>query len=178
MSTCDKTRYPAAKIERIVLVALRKQLEIFQNMAKILEEGEEKNKTNLPAMQKNLEQELEKWKAERIRQYEAYAEGVVNQETYLKNKIDINGKIEKIQAKYEQIKEVTSVEDDFMKDVRTVEKNAEEVNILKKMNRHIAEVFVDEITIYDSEKIEIKFVFDDLLIEMADRIKKKTEGIA
>ena len=65
-----------------------------------------------------------------------------------------------------------------MKAVRTVEKNAEDVNILKKMNRHIAEVFVDEITIYDSEKIEIKFVFDDLLIEMADRIKKKTEGIA
>ena len=48
MSTCDKTRYSAAKIERIVLVALRKQLEIFQSMAKILEEGEEKNKTNLP----------------------------------------------------------------------------------------------------------------------------------
>lgn len=42
MSTCDKTRYSAAKIERIVLVALRKQLEIFQSMAKILEEGEEK----------------------------------------------------------------------------------------------------------------------------------------
>ena len=163
---------------RIVLVALRKQLEIFQSMAKILEEGEEKNKTNLPAMQRNMEQELEKLKAERIRQYEAYAEGVVNQETYLKNKKDLNEKIEIIQDKYEQIQEVTSVEDDLMKDIRTVEKNAEEVNILKKMTRHIAETFVEEITIYDSEKIEIRFVFDDLLIGMADRIKKKTEDIA
>ena len=178
MSTCDKTRYSAAKIERIVLVVLRKQLEIFQSMAKILEEGEEKNKTNLPAMQRNMEQELEKLKAERIRQYEAYAEGVVNQETYLKNKKDLNEKIEIIQDKYEQIQEVTSVEDDLMKDIRTVEKNAEEVNILKKMTRHIAEIFVEEITIYDSEKIEIRFVFDDLLIGMADRIKKKTEDIA
>lgn len=178
MSTCDKTRYSAAKIERIVLVALRKQLEIFQSMAKILEEGEEKNKTNLPAMQRNMEQELEKLKAERIRQYEAYAEGVVNQETYLKNKKDLNEKIEIIQDKYEQIQEVTSVEDNLMKDIRIVEKNAEEVNILKKMTRHIAETFVEEITIYDSEKIEIRFVFDDLLIGMADRIKKKTEDIA
>lgn len=178
MSTCDKTRYSAAKIERIVLVALRKQLEIFQSMAKILEEGEEKNKTNLPAMQRNMEQELEKLKAERIRQYEAYAEGVVSQETYLKNKKDLNEKIEIIQDKYEQIQEVTSVEDDLMKDIRIVEKNAEEVNILKKMTRHIAETFVEEITIYDSEKIEIRFVFDDLLIGMADRIKKKTEDIA
>ena len=157
---------------------LRKQLEIFQSMAKILEEGEEKNKTNLPAMQRNMEQELEKLKAERIRQYEAYAEGVVSQETYLKNKKDLNEKIEIIQDKYEQIQEVTSVEDDLMKDIRIVEKNAEEVNILKKMTRHIAETFVEEITIYDSEKIEIRFVFDDLLIGMADRIKKKTEDIA
>ena len=62
--------------------------------------------------------------------------------------------------------------------IRIVEKNAEEVNILKKMTRHIAETFVEEITIYDSEKIEIRFVFDDLLIGMADRIKKKTEDIA
>ena len=178
MSTCDKTRYSAAKIERIVLVALRKQLEIFQSMAKILEEGEEKNKTNLPAMQRNMEQELEKLKAERIRQYEAYAEGVVNQETYLKNKKDLNEMIEIIQDKYEQIQEVTSVEDNLMKDIRIVEKNAEEVNILKKMTRHIAETFVEEITIYDSEKIETRFVFDDLLIGMADRIKKKTEDIA
>ena len=115
MSTCDKTRYSAAKIERIVLVALRKQLEIFQSMAKILEEGEEKNKTNLPAMQRNMEQELEKLKAERIRQYEAYAEGVVNQETYLKNKKDLNEKIEIIQDKYEQIQEVRLVKKEYKK---------------------------------------------------------------
>ena len=82
---------------------------------------------------------IRKIEAERIRQYEAYAEGVVSQETYLKNKKDLNEKIEIIQDKYEQIQEVTSVEDDLMKDIRIVEKNAEEVNILKKMTRYIAE---------------------------------------
>ena len=65
-----------------------------------------------------------------------------------------------------------------MKDVKIVEKNAEEVTILKRMTRSIAETFVEEITIYDSEKIEVKFVFDDLLVDMANRIEKKKEGIA
>lgn len=87
-------------------------------------------------------------------------------------------KIEKVQTKYEQIQAVTTAEDDLMKDVKTVEKNAEEVNILKRMTRNIAEIFVEEITIYDSEKIEVKFVFDDLLVDMANRIEKKKEGIA
>lgn len=178
MSTCDKTRYPASRIESIVLGALRKQLGIFQNMARILEESEEKNKMNLPTMQRDMERELEKLKAERIRQYEAYAEGVVDRESYLRNKKELNEKIEKVQTKYEQIQAVTTAEDDLMKDVKTVEKNAEEVNILKRMTRNIAETFVEEITIYDSEKIEVKFVFDDLLVDMANRIEKKKEGIA
>lgn len=178
MSTCDKTRYPASRIESIVLAALRKQLGIFQNMARILEESEEKNKMNLPTMQRDMERELEKLKAERIRQYEAYAEGVVDRESYLRNKKELNEKIEKVQTKYEQIQAVTTAEDDLMKDVKTVEKNAEEVNILKRMTRSIAETFVEEITIYDSEKIEVKFVFDDLLVDMANRIEKKKEGIA
>ena len=147
-------------------------------MARILEESEEKNKMNLPTMQRDMERELEKLKAERIRQYEAYAEGVVDQESYLRNKKELNEKIEKVQTKYEQIQAVTTVEDDLMKDVKTVEKNAEEVNILKRMNRSIAETFVEEIMIYDSEKIEVKFVFDDLLVDMANRIEKKKEGIA
>lgn len=95
---------------------------------------------------------------------------------YSDRKKDVYEETAYLQMKMDAI--VTSVEDDLMKDIRTVEKNAEEVNILKKMTRHIAETFVEEITIYDSEKIEIRFVFDDLLIGMADRIKKKTEDIA
>ena len=103
---------------------------------------------------------------------------MVDRESYLRNKKELNEKIEKVQTKYEQIQAVTTAEDDLMKDVKTVEKNAEEVNILKRMTRSIAETFVEEITIYDSEKIEVKFVFDDLLVDMANRIEKKKEGIA
>ena len=103
---------------------------------------------------------------------------MVDRESYLRNRKELNEKIEKVQTKYEQIQAVTTAEDDLMKDVKTVEKNAEEVNILKRMTRSIAETFVEEITIYDSEKIEVKFVFDDLLVDMANRIEKKKEGIA
>ena len=69
-------------------------------------------------------------------------------------------------------------EDDLKKDIQTIREKAEEVDLFKKMTRKIAETFVEEVTIYDAEKMEIKFVFGDLLAEMADRInKKKTEDI-
>lgn len=179
MSTCEKTRHSAAKIENIVLMALKKQLELFQSLAKELEENEEKSQTGLSAVRRNMEKELEILKAERVRQYEAYAEGVVEREVYLTNKKKLSEKYEKLQSEYEQIKEITTEEDILLKDIKKVEENAEEAKVFKKMTRHIAEVFVEEVAIYDSEKMEIRFVFDDLLAEMAERInKKKTEDIA
>ena len=126
-----------------------------------------------------MECELEKLKAERIRQYEAYAEGVTGREEYLSEKKVLSEKIEKMQTRYEQLQSITTEEDALMEDIKKVRENAGEVNILKKMTRQVAEVFVEEIIIYDSKQMEIKFVFDDLLREIANRVsKKKTEEIA
>ncbi len=98
MSTCDKTRHKVKKIERIVLNALRRQLEIFKQLAKKLEGRTKKNKqTDMTAIQKEMAKQLERLKEERIRQYEAYAEGITDQECYLKVKKEINQKIDKIQ---------------------------------------------------------------------------------
>ncbi len=76
MSTCDKTRHKVKKIERIVLNALRRQLEIFKQLAKKLEEEQKNKQTDLPVIQKEMEKQLETLREERIRQYEAYAEGM------------------------------------------------------------------------------------------------------
>ena len=84
-----------------------------------------------------------------------------------------------MQTRYEQLQSITTEEDALMEDIKKVRENAGEVNILKKMTRQVAEVFVEEIIIYDSKQMEIKFVFDDLLREIANRVsKKKTEEIA
>ena len=88
-------------------------------------------------------------------------------------------KIEKMQTRYEQLQSITTEEDALMEDIKKVREYAEEVNILKKMTRQVAEEFVEEIIIYDSKQMEIKFAFDDLLTEIANRVsKKKTEEIA
>ena len=162
-----------------MLSSLQKQLEIFQSLSKVLEEEEEKNNTSISSIRKDLERELEKLKAERRRQYEAYAEGVTRREEYLSEKKALSDKIEKMQTQYEQLQSITTEEDALMEDIKKVRENAEEVNILKKMTRQVAEEFVEEIIIYDSKQMEIKFVFDDLLAEIAHRVsKKKTEEIA
>ena len=44
------------------------------------------------------------------------------------------------------------------------------------MTRHIAETFIDEVIIYDAEKIEIRFLFDDLIAEMTEKNRERRKG--
>ena len=105
-----------------MLSSLQKQLEIFQSLSKVLEEEEEKNKTSISSIRKDLERELEKLKAERIRKYEAYAEGVTGREEYLSEKKALSEKIEKIQTRYEQLQSITTEEEAVMEDIKKVRK--------------------------------------------------------
>lgn len=179
MSTCDKTRHKVKKIERIVLNALRRQLEIFKQLAKKLEEEQKNKQTDLPAIQKEMEKQLETLREERIRQYEAYAEGMTDQECYLKVKKELNQKIDKIQEKYERLLTITTEDGELMKEIQVVKQEAEQAEVFDKMTRHIAETFIDEVIIYDAEKIEIRFLFDDLIAEMTEKIEReKKEDVA
>ena len=41
----------------------------------------------------------------------------------------------------------------------------------------MAEVFIDEVVIYDSQKIEIRFLFDDLIAEMEEQIEREEGAV-
>ena len=120
-----------------------------------------------------MEKQLETLREERIRQYEAYAEGMTDQECYLKVKKDLNQKIDKIQEKYERLLTITTEDGELMKEIQVVKQEAEQAEVFDKMTRHIAETFIDEVIIYDAEKIEIRFLFDDLIAEMTEKIERE-----
>ena len=177
ISTCDKTRHPAAKIEGIVLDALRRQLKVFTQLAKQLEIDQKSKQENLEVKRKEIETQLDILKAERIRQYEAYAERTIEKDAYLKAKEELTKKIESYQNTYEQILEVTFKDGELMKEVESIKQEEEHLKLFGKLTRNIAEVFIEEVVIYDSKKIEIKFLFDDLIAEMKEWIDRE-EGKA
>ena len=127
----------------------------------------------LVKIQKEMEKQLETLREERIRQYEAYAEGMTDQECYLKVKKELNQKIDKIQEKYERLLTITTEDGELMKEIQVVKQEAEQAEVFDKMTRHIAETFIDEVIIYDAEKIEIRFLFDDLIAEMTEKIERE-----
>ena len=72
------------------------------------------------------------------------------------SKKELNQKIDKIQEKYERLLTITTEDGELMKEIQVVKQEAEQAEVFDKMTRHIAETFIDEVIIYDAEKIEIE----------------------
>ena len=70
------TNFNRPAFQAMVEDAKRGKIEVI--LAKKLEEEQKNKQTDLPAIQKEMEKQLETLREERIRQYEAYAEGILH----------------------------------------------------------------------------------------------------
>ena len=112
-------------------------------------------------------------KAERIRQYEAYAENIISKEMYLKSKAELAAEIDRIAAICTQAQEILHTENELAEQISKTCDTADALGVEVNMTREIAEAFVDTVYICDDERIEVKFLFDDLLARaMAEQAKQ------
>lgn len=169
-STCDRTRHSAASIESTVAYSLRMQLAALEGLGLSIS-GERNKKGSLAERGKHWEQELAILKAERIRQYEAYAEGVITKDEYTRKKEGINCRIAQTEESIGRYKKLHDEETELLDGISKVMKKADELNekkgrsILTKdkpLTREMAQSFVDEVTIYGKNRMEVAFRFDDL----------------
>lgn len=122
-----------------------------------------------------LEKKLEILKAERIRQYEAYAENIITKEVHLKSKAELAAEIDRITAICTQAQEMLHTENELAEQISKTCDSADALGVDANMTREIAEAFVDTVYIYDDERIEVKFLFDNLLARTMNESEKKAD---
>lgn len=169
-SKCDDTIYPAEKIESIVFHALRSKLVLFQNLYPVIKKGTSHKHEN--DEQKHLTAEIETLKTRRIHQYEAYAEGVITKEAYLKSKEELTLQIEDNERKLVMLNELVSSEDNLSAQVRDMAAKAEYVFGMKNLTQNIANAFIQSVVIHGPEQMEITFSFDDLLQKTIEKAQE------
>ena len=118
---------------------------------------------------RRMERDIETYKAERIRQYEAYAEGVISRETYLTKKEELTDKIDSLQTALDRLRSLVE-EDTAMTDaVSTINEKAEQSMVHDTLTKEMADAFIETVYVYDEQTIEVEFTFDDLLLEAAKK---------
>ncbi len=173
-SVCGHARYDAKRIEGQVWFALRKQLELLEKVAKIAEETKENKQTDLEAEQRNLQKTIEDRKAERVRAYENYASGHLNKEAYLLRKSELSEEFSKLTIQLEFLRGESDTGDDIFRDVSQIREKTEQTRVFEKLTRAAVQTFIDVIYVYDVERMEIKFLFDDVIDRVVAYIEQHT----
>lgn len=171
-SSCSGARYDAKRIEGQVWFALRKQLELFENLAKLAEKTKETQQTDLASEQRNLQKTIENVKAERVRAYENYASGHLSKDAYILRKGELSEEIDKLNMRLAFLHGETTSEDDIFREVSEIREKTEQTMVFEKLTRAAVQTFIDVVYVYDIEHIEIKFVFDDVIERVAKYIEQ------
>lgn len=171
-SSCSGARYDAKCIEGQVWFALRKQLELFESVAKLAEKTKETQQTDLASEQRNLQKTIENIKAERVRAYENYASGHLSKDAYILRKGELSEEIDKLNMRLAFLHGETTSEDDIFREVSEIREKTEQTMVFEKLTRAAVQTFIDVVYVYDIEHIEIKFVFDDVIERVAKYIEQ------
>lgn len=167
-SKCSRIRYSAARIESTVFFALKQQITVMRSLLPQIKAEHEKNERELTAEQKRLEERINAWKAERIRQYEAYADGVIGQQDYLSKKRELMERIEHCQKRKDEIEVLLGNGERLLHQADDVAKQSVGIESAEQMTRTLAEIFIDKVYIYDTSRIEVKFSFEDTIRQVRD----------
>lgn len=174
-STCKRIKYPATEIEKVVLDALKKEIEIFYEIS---EQFGNMGKDDAEAtILKEVKKELEILKAEKIRQYEAYAEGVLPREIFFEKKQILTDKIEELQKRYALVSKIDAKAEAMQKEINSVHGAIDKEGSFDKLTRQMAEIFVEQVTIYDSYRINITFKFEKIIEELSDYLQQKKDNV-
>ncbi len=170
-SACCRTRHEADWIITVVTAELHRQMRMLELLELSTDRNNyKKNGNSYANLKKRTESELEIFKNEKIRQYEAYAEGVISRETYLKKRDEITERIARLEEKLQKALEACNRERKIiagLAGLRNESGGADEMREGKKsrppLTRETVEMFINVVRIYDEKTIEVSFNFEDAI---------------
>ncbi len=168
-SNCCEGYIPIKSINHAVYNTLKVQLKFLQELGLRMEENKGASTQKNMVDVKRMEREMEVLKAERIRQYEAYAEGVVSREQYTAKREEISAKVDTLQTALDRLRSLMEEDATMTDEVARISEKAKQSMVHDTLTKEMAEAFIETVYVFDEKTIEVEFKFDDLLHEAAKK---------
>lgn len=120
-------------------------------------------------IQKKLHHELELLKEQKVRQYEAYADGRTTKEAYLRKKEAVCRRIDEVEKTVKSHEAVLSEQKDLLESVSEVTMLTQQHLDDDKISFDAVDDFIEAVYVYGPEKVEIVFRFEDQLQILKDK---------
>lgn len=143
----------------------------------IEKQNEKEGVTEKHADIEKMRTELDILKAEQVRQYEGYAEGVITRDMYIRKKSALGDKIHALRDKLSDAESRCSAEENVLNGVRTIAEQGAELLAPGGLSRELADAFIETVYLYDKDRMEIVFKCEDVIKAAIDRCTAQTGGV-
>lgn len=178
LSKCDTTRHPADNIEAVVLASLKKEIEFFNSVYRKMQEQPMSGAVDLRKQGKDLIAEITDIKARKIMLYESYAEEHISREQYLMEKEKLDAVLKEKEALHTQLSTLVADNSDLKQEMDKVHETVMSYGNFAKLKPEIVEQFIEQVTIFDKEHIEIQYVFEDLVEKVLSKLEPSVKETA
>ena len=114
-------------------------------------------------------------KETKIQQYELYASGVISRETYQRKKESLSRQIEYVEQEIEQQETHLKERGELCNTATNTIKLTESFSADDKISIDAVDNFIEVVYVYDPNRIEIVFRFEDFLRECIEQIDNQKE---
>ena len=156
----------------MVWEALKKQLSTLESLGvKARDKAKEQMKA-VKISRKSLEGEIVKLKAEKIRQYELYADGVTSKQQYLRKKTELSATLENLEQDCKAQAEEYDYQNELWESASTLSEMAKSFAGETKLSRQLVSAFIENAYIYDPKRVEIIFRHEDEVVRLAESLQE------
>ena len=176
-SSCCTDQYPVDQMENIVWRSLKEHISTLQALGTAAEAETRQQFEAAEDIQNNLGHELELLKEQKVRQYEAYADGRMTKEAYLRKKEAICCRIEEVEKTVKRHEAVFSEKKDLLESVSEVTALTQQHLDDDKISFEVVDDFIEAVYVYGPGKVEIVFRFEDQLQSLQDIEPVRQEAV-
>ena len=174
-SKCCKEHYSERILEETVYRALCKELEKASALQAEVKEKSATESNDTAKRLRRMQKQADIARAERIRCYEAFADGHISKEEYIKKKEKLTSDIEELEIEIKKLKEIEQRKTDISKQMNELGNVAENVLAEGHLTEEMVKRFVEKVHVYDTDHIEIAFQFDDVIRKVIDEYEDGDE---
>ena len=171
-SQCCKDQFLEHEINGAVIQSLKLEIRRFLSLRNQIQ-FDKKTAPKLYKKINRLSRNIDIKQAERIRQYEEYAERKITLQKYKTIKQKLTDDINRLSEEKEKLESFLISESEFTKQTDILAQSAEAVLGEEILTEEIVKQFIEAVYVHDSQHIEVKYVFQDMLQEVINRVETK-----
>lgn len=156
------------QVDHIVYQALKRHIVLLKELGLLVEQKARKEILDVKHKITEDKTLADRLKAEKVRQYEAYAEGLITREEYIRKKQELTDKITALEEAGKSIESSFEENKELLETAEEMSDLADEFEESTRLTRKMVEKLIDTVYAYDPEHYHIVFRFDDKIAKMRE----------